>query len=1491
MKNFLIIFFLIFNLSLFGQNKYLFDSKASLESYKTNDTIIYFDFKDTCSLNTKSSIIDSLLTMTMNVDTLADNRYQIEYYSNNKSNILTFFQNLNSIKCYSYEYLDNKSIINWTSDKIILEIKEEINIDSILNQLKVSYTLIERDSIIPKFFYVTINKNMDPFETSNLIYSTGNFVTVRPSFFFKIMFFGYEDNPLYNNQLYLRPYIEELYLYKGINVVNAWDITTGDPNIKIAVLDNGVRKTHQDFANNITGGFDATYTPLYGLNLEGDCVDWDTHGTQVAGIIGAENNSIGIVGIAHTSKILPIRMAVSYRDYHNGDYTDWWYSNPTYICRAFQHCIDKNVDVVNGSWGSATSSQIDYLLNEMATNGRNGKGMALVFAAGNYPTSDFYLFVEPEDIYLGQRVFYPAINDNTICVGGIDYDGYWSGYNCGEGLDIVAPANYIQTTTIPSTLNPTHYRLSQGTSMAAPQVSAIIALMLSVNPELTYNQIKEILYTTTKKVPLMIEDQDPSFQNFPYGSWDITSGYGLINAHAAVFESAFYGIPMVISELTELELCSETIISISEFDVPDWVDSVNWIMGDNVLMVEQISPFSIKVKTIGVGNAAVSFNIYHKNYTKTIRKSFIVTSSENIIYNSYEFTGNHNITNTALISGENIVKENCILTINSSIKCTPNASIIVKPGGKLIVNNGELTNYCEDYPWKGIIVEGNPFVNQVGNNPNQGALILEGAIIANAECAVKIGNFYTSTISGGYINASNSYFQNNRISIFFSSYKNIFNGTELINRSTFTNCNFEVNNDFLNENLSFYSHIYLQGVYGIPFKGCSFSSTLTTAQSPNEFAISRIGIKSFNSSFSVKPICGASLLLGEVCENITQPSIFSGLNYGIVATSSNNLSNIEINSTGFVNNDYGIYISGVNNPKILKNIFEIGKSSNTITGAPVGIHIQNSTGFRIEENRFTKNELNSYEHIGLYLKNSGTENNQIYKNNFDNLYIGQYLDGSNYSTLDSYYGLISLCNENSSNFKRDFIIGTNPSERYNGINMYQSGLNNSGNVYLRKAAGNSFTLTPNIDMQYENTTGRMINYYFDPQGNSAEPTEYFDIITIPASENICPTKINAIIPSTIELELTSVTLEFSNLKYNYNQLMDAGNTNEMLQLIQGEWSEDIWDLRTELLGESPYLSQEVLISVAAENLLPQAIYLEICIANPDATKDESFLDFLRYDIPNPLSEYMIEIIIASWDEETIRTELEGKLAAFKLMTDELHNKKTELMFEDSYIHHDELISHLESRGMYSDYLTLAEISIAQNDDYNQASNYIDFIENNIGKLTEDQADEIESFREYLLILDSLNRGGKTIYNLDSIQISKLVEYAVKDNYRGAILTRNILCMLYNICLNDVQAPPKKLRVNPSSSNSNGNIPFIASVNVIPNPASTYTTFEWNLKSFDKNAILTIYDQVGKVLLTKEINSNQGQWVWDTRSYGNGVYVYILKSDKLILNSGKVVINK
>ena len=115
--------------------------------------------------------------------------------------------------------------------------------------------------------------------------------------------------------------------------------------------------------------------------------------------------------------------------------------------------------------------------------------------------------------------------------------------------------------------------------------------------------------------------------------------------------------------------------------------------------------------------------------------------------------------------------------------------------------------------------------------------------------------------------------------------------------------------------------------------------------------------------------------------------------------------------------------------------------------------------------------------------------------------------------------------------------------------------------------------------------------------------------------------------------------------------------------------------------------------------------------------------------------------------------------------------------------------------------------------------------------------------------------------------------------------------MYDICIDDVPAPPKMLRIGSNGNNSQNSTPFIASVKVMPNPAHEYASFIWDMKSFDKSSILYIFDQNGKIVVTQPIDTKQGQWVWNIKNVPNGVYVYTLKSKQLILYSGKIIVNK
>ncbi len=1236
---------------------------------------------------------------------------------------------------------------------------------------------------------------------------------------------------------------------------------------------------------------------------------------MVTGVIVAENNNEGIIGVAHTSKVFPIRMARSAKSTlgpinpnNIQDNIDVWISNEGWIIRALKAAYDSNCVIVNGSFVSIQSQAFDSVLSILATYGRGGKGIPLVFAAGNRATGCIGCEESNTDEFWGHHVRFPALSSYTIGVGGAtSYGPLENTFNHGKGLDLIAPGIGIKTTFPPSANSGVYYGKTSGTSFSSPLVAGTIALMLSIKSELTYSQIKEILFSSliiplndiyyTNAATGTYLDTIPintTIPNYPYGDWNICYGYGFLNTHAAVVNTVFYGES--VDGNNTINLCDEAIYTLSEFDLPEWVDEVYWSVSDNLTIIEEISPLSIRVKAIGAGNGTVTYNIVHNNYTKKINKVVVITSIDNISYNSQEFEGVQSINTNSIISGVNIVKPNCILTISSQIQCTPNASFIINPGGKLIINNGSLTNYCEDFPWQGIVIEGDPNSSQVGFNPNQGILTMNNSSISNAVCGIKVGDFGRNPLSGGIVTLSNSSFTNNKISLYLAPYKNIFNNGILKNRSSITNCNFNSNNDFFIEQSYFFTHVYLNGVNGVSFNGCTFNSSLSLSQNiPFFISYPNTGIRSFNSGFKVGPNCNSSLYLGEICpdEDILSNSIFTGLDYGIVASSGGDYNLIEINSTQFSNNDYGIFISGVNNPKILKNIFSIGKDSNNITSRPTGLYLKNSTGFRIEENVFNDNSLCSLEKIGLTIKNNKEDNNIVYKNKFNHLTIGQQFLGHNYKNLsanDESEGLVSVCNENELNQLSDIRIESIESEKYAGINPFQSYLIKIDNEYVKSGANNLFTDPEDIVLQYSNE-GIFINYYYNNYEPLFEPTEYYAIQPIEALyENSCPSKISGLYPAIINSELSDISLSYGNLKYNYNQLIDAGNTHALIDLIQGEWSDDVWELRTELLSKSPYLSQEALYSVALKNLLPPALFLEICLANPDATKSEEFLEKLRTVIPNPLPEYMINLIRASWNQKTLRTELEEELSAFKTYRDEYQNYKTEILFSDTIYNYTDIINHLGSRGSYGDYFSLAEIALSQ-DNFEQANLYLDILEYNTEKLSSEEVAEISSFREYILFRESILLDSTTIYNLDSTQIAALEIYASSNNYRGAILARNILCFLYHICIDDVPAPPKMLRVGSTSNAGKNTTPYIASVKVLPNPANTYVSFIWDMKSYNQPAILYIYDQTGKTVITKEIENPQGQWIWDLKNTPTGVYVYTLKSDQLILFSGKVIVNK
>ena len=294
----------------------------------------------------------------------------------------------------------------------------------------------------------------------------------------------------------------------GINIEPAWDITTGDPNVIVAVLDTGVAyedytafKQAPDLANTL-------FVPGYDFaNNDEHSNDDDGHGTHVTGTLAqSTNNSLGTAGIAFNCSIMPVKV-LSKRG--TGTYTD--------ISDGVYFAADNGADIINMSLGGVSDS--NTLRSAVAY--AYEQGVTIVCAAGN-------------EYQQGNLPVYPAAYDEyCIAVGATRFDrtrAYYS--NTGSYLDLAAPGGDLNVDQNGDDYgdgilqqsfgkNPKDwgYWFYQGTSMAAPHVSGVAALLISTGVT-GPDAIREALQNTAR-------DLGPP-------GWDQAYGWGLVDAYAAL---------------------------------------------------------------------------------------------------------------------------------------------------------------------------------------------------------------------------------------------------------------------------------------------------------------------------------------------------------------------------------------------------------------------------------------------------------------------------------------------------------------------------------------------------------------------------------------------------------------------------------------------------------------------------------------------------------------------------------------------------------------------------------------------------------------------------------------------------------------------------------------------------------------------------------------------------------------------------------------------
>lgn len=275
----------------------------------------------------------------------------------------------------------------------------------------------------------------------------------------------------------------------GIDAVHAWSVTTGHPSNVIAVIDTGVDRTHPDLQGNLwvnTGevagnGIDDDHNgfvdDVHGwdfANDDADPSDGHGHGTHVAGTIAARgDNALGVTGVCWDARV----MAVKFLPDSGAGYT-------SDAIGAISYATRMGAKISNNSWGGGGYSQTLQLVIQEA-----GQADSLfVAAAGNDARDNDQVRQYPSGYPLDNIIAVASTNEN-------DWLSYFSNYGA-ESVDVAAPGSNILS------LRPGgQYKISSGTSMAAPHVTGVAGLLLAKNPTLSVAQLKQLLMFGSDALP------------------------------------------------------------------------------------------------------------------------------------------------------------------------------------------------------------------------------------------------------------------------------------------------------------------------------------------------------------------------------------------------------------------------------------------------------------------------------------------------------------------------------------------------------------------------------------------------------------------------------------------------------------------------------------------------------------------------------------------------------------------------------------------------------------------------------------------------------------------------------------------------------------------------------------------------------------------------------------------------------------------------------
>lgn len=788
----------------------------------------------------------------------------------------------------------------------------------------------------------------------------------------------------------------------------------------------------------------------------------------------------------------------------------------------------------------------------------------------------------------------------------------------------------------------------------------------------------------------------------------------------------------------------------------------------------------------------------------------------------------------------------------------------VKQENSLILNNSIVTTGCPHQLWSGIYTEGDcPDFGSAGFDPS-----LEPGQLHITNSTLMYANIAANGLYNAVVKIKHSKFINCPIGVDLYVYNDnailTSSAPEIKPRAYVYKCQFETNEDFIEPPVS---HINLFHSSNINFLGNSFSNTV-----PNDIlsgASRGIGVTSKHSAFTVKEYCPLLQVQGLLCANATI-STFTGLYYGIWAT------NLEANTAKIEHcqfNNYGtmgVYLQNVLTPRITSNTFN--KEQGGILTKNVGLYLKSCTGYNIENNTFNNGT------IGMVINNSGTYTNKVYRNHFNNPRSGFHSYYTN-SNQDGSLGLFIQCNDyHNNNGTQNFIKDGNV-KRQQGYydSQYPQNSTSTANQF---EIGN---LTPSSESAFKTSYDYSFNYKYwcnnfgdgitDITGLTSSTVTVDEIGTNINIASTCPSRLS---PFVIDYghEISRRKSDIINLNDNMDDIVDGGNTAEVLQKVQNLKPNNFNKTCNELLNISPYLSDTVLVAFMQTGVNGHVIAKTNVLLASSPLPPNARAELETMDLPAPHKNYI----------EQMQT---GTNAVIQLK-DEIGN----IEFDKNLIINDYI-----SYGLNNDSIPQVKDSVVNflmNDDYFESKclvipiliadgrytdaqtqiNELDYLASNQNLSLQTELSEFSELQEIIILADTTYTDEAYLTIVEN-NLSLLEAIAYNPSHRGSSLAQILLSEAGLAEFEPEIFLPmdnRSMRFSLIEESNTESFDLNDLIEVYPSPASSEIWVEYLMVNDKPVSKIEVYNIEGKLLLSQSIRNKFGLERIDVSQLSEGNYI-------------------